>query len=222
MVTEAAFPADDPHRLLADARRLVQRVRQDQRATWFPLLVFAAVTFAAIPVRRYSGHYMTCRAMSPGRICTAYSNADLVYWPIALVLAYVAVVAFYIHRSRARGIGTRTRPYAVAGIIIALVLSGVASWELHHPLSDGLLYRLASPGAAIGVALLILVWAERNFSLLLLALTYIAVVLVPVTFGRVGFDPPWYSLPVVSQGTLLLAAGIGFAVAQRPLQSPAP
>jgi hypothetical protein len=222
MATEAAFPGDNPHRLLATARQLTQRVRKDQRATWVPLLVFAVLTFASIPVRRYSGHYMTCRAMSPGRICTTYSNADLVYWPIALVLAYVAIVAFYIHRSRARGIGTRIRPYAIAGIVIAVVLSGVASWELHHPLSDGLLYRLASPGTAIGVALLVLVWAERNPVLLVLTLAYLAVVLVPVTFGHAGFDPPWYSLPAVSQGSLLLAAGIGFAVSQRPLRLAAP
>jgi hypothetical protein len=222
MATEAAFSGDDPHGLLATARQLSLRVRKDHRATWFPLLVFAALTFAAIPVRRYSGHYMTCRDMSPGRICTVYTNADLVYWPIALVLAYVAIVAFYIHRSRARGIGTRVRPYAVAGIVIAVVLSAIASWELHHPLSDGLLYRLASPGTAIGVALLVLVWAERNRILLVLALAYLAVVLVPVTFGPTGFDAPWYSVPVVSQGSLLLAAGIGFAVTQRPLRTPAP
>lgn len=228
MTTETAFPEDDPRRLLSKARELAQRVRKEQRATWFPLLVFAALTFASIAVRRYSGHHLDCSAMPGGRVCRVYSDADFVYWPIALVLAYAAIVTFSIRRSRARGVGTRVRPYAFAGIIIAVALTGVALWELHRPPIDrnplglnGLPYRLASPGAAIGLALLVLAWAERNRALLLLTLAYLAVVLVPITFGRVPFDPPWYSLPAVSQGTVLLLGGIGFALAQRPLRSPA-
>jgi uncharacterized membrane protein SirB2 len=53
-----------------------------------------------------------------------------VCWPIALVLAYVAIAALYIHRARRRGIETRVRPYAVAGIIIAMALTGAALWLL--------------------------------------------------------------------------------------------
>jgi len=229
VTTETAYPGDDPHRLLSNARELAQRVRKQQRATWFPLLVFAALTFASIPVRRYSGHHLDCLAVPGGRVCTVYSDADFVYWPVALVLAYVAIVTFYLRRSWARGVGTRVWPYAIAGIIVAVALTGVALWELHHPPVDqdllglgGLPYRLARPGAAIGLALLVLAWAERNRALLLLTLAYLAVVLVPITFGRVPFDPPWYSLPAVSQGSVLLLGGIGFALAQRPLRSPAP
>ena len=226
MATETSYPGDDPDRLLSNARELAQRVRREQRATWFPLLVFAALTFASIPVRRYSGHHLDCLAVP--RICTVYSDAEFVYWPIALVLAYVAIAAFYIRRSRARGVGTRVRPYAIAGIIVAVALTGVALWELHNPPAgnpmglNGLPYRLASPGAAIGLALLVLAWAERNRALLLLTLAYLAAVLVPITFGWVQHDPPWYSYPVVFQGSVLLLGGIGFALAQRPLRSPAP
>lgn len=226
MTSERAYPGDDPHRLLSSARELAQRVRKEQRATWFPLLVFAALTFASLPVRRYSGHHLDCLAVP--RICTVYSDAEFVYWPIALVLAYVAIAAFYIRRSRARGVGTRVRPYAIAGIIVAVALTGVALWELHNPPVEnpiglnGLPYRLASPGAAIGLALLVLAWAERSRALLLLTLAYLAAVLVPITFGWVQHDPPWYSYPAVFQGSVLLLGGIGFALAQRPLRSPAP
>ena len=86
---------------------------------------------------------------------------------------------------------------------------------------NGLPYRLASPGAAIGLALLVLAWAERNRALLLLTLAYLAAVLVPITFGGIQHNPPWYSYPMVFQGSLLLLGGIGFALAQRPLRSPA-
>ena len=225
MATETASPGDDPQRLLSSTRELTQRVRRDQRATWFPLLVFAVLTFASIPVRRYSGHHLDCAAVP--RVCTVYSDAEFVYWPVALVLAYVAIAAFYIRRSRARGVGTRVRPYAIAGIIIAVVLTGVALWEVRnppvHPVGlSGLAYQLARPAGAIGLALLVLAWAERNRALLLLTLAYLAAVLVPITFGPLQPGAPWYLYPAVFPGSVLLLGGIGFALAQRPLRSPAP
>ena len=225
MATETASPGDDPQRLLSSTRELTQRVRRDQRATWFPLLVFAVLTFASIPVRRYSGHHLDCAAVP--RVCTVYSDAEFVYWPVALVLAYVAIAGFYIRRSRARGVGTRVRPYAIAGIIIAVVLTGVALWEVRnppvHPVGlSGLAYQLARPAGAIGLALLVLAWVERNRALLLLTLAYLAAVLVPITFGPLQPGAPWYLYPAVVQGSVLLLGGIGFALAQRPLRSPAP
>jgi hypothetical protein len=232
MATETAYPGDDPQRLLSNTRELAQRVRKAQRATWFPLLVFAAVTFASIPVYRYSGHHLgTCVVTGPGlRACSVYTNGEFVYWPVALVLAYAVIAAFYIRRSRARGIETRVRPYAIAGIIIAAALTGAAIWELHNPSASGqvglhdLGQRLATPASAIGLALLVLAWAERNRALLLLTLGYLAIVLVPVSFGWVmGPLSHWYFVPrLVIDGSVLLLGGIGFALAQRPLRSPAP
>jgi hypothetical protein len=230
MTTESAYSGDDPRRLLSGARELTQRVRRAQRATWFPLLVFAAVTFAAIPVNRFGGHHAgTCVAVpsvpAGGRICTIYSNAEFVYWPIALVLAYAAIAVFYIRRSRARGIETRVRQYAIAGIILAVGLTAAALWEAHHPSAlgpdllglSGFARRLATPGTAIGLALLVLAWAERHRALLLLALAYLAAVLLPI--GYVGFhsaDSILGFLPLLIHGSVLLLGAIGFALAQRP------
>ena len=62
MTSGTAFSGDDPRRLLSGTRELTRQVRRTQRATWFPLLVLAAVTFAAIPFR-YSPHRLgTCAA----------------------------------------------------------------------------------------------------------------------------------------------------------------
>jgi hypothetical protein len=230
MTTQTAYPGDDPRQLLSNTRELAQRVREAQRATWFPLLVLAAVTFAAIPVYRYGGHHLaTCVATGPGRrACSVYTNAEFVYWPVALALAYVVIAAFYIRRSRARGIETRVRPYAIAGIIIAVALTGAALWELLNPSASGpvglssLPLRLATPACAIGLALLVLAWAERNRALLLLTLGYLAVVLAPINFGE-GKSPLSHFLPELAiHGTVLLLGGIGFALARRPLWSPAP
>jgi hypothetical protein len=236
MTTESAQPDGDPRSLLSSTRELTQRVRRAQRATWFPLFVLAAVTFVSIPAYRYGGHHTsTCVAVpgvpgGGGRACTVYTNAEFVYWPIALVLAYVAIAAFYIRRSRAQGIETRVRPYAIAGIVIAVALTGAALWEAHNPSPSGpnlielstFARRLATPGAAIGVALLVLAWAERNRVLLLLTLSYLAVVLAPIGYTRVTHpDSLLVFLPVVIHGSVLLLGGIGFALAQRPLRAPA-
>ena len=231
MTTESAYSGDDPRRLLSNTRELAQRARKAQRATWFPLLVFAAVTFASIPVYRYGGHHLaTCVVTGPGlRACTIYSNGEFVYWPVALVLAYAVIAAYYIRRSRARGIETRVRPYAIAGIIIAVALTGAALWELYNPSASGpvglhgLGQRLATPACAIGLALLVLARAERNRALLLLTLAYLAIVLAPVAYVRVHSPGSLLGfLPLVIHGSVLLLGGIGFALAQRPLRSPAP
>jgi hypothetical protein len=231
MTTGAAPHSDDPYQLLSGARELAQRVRRAQRATWFPLLVLAAVTFAAILVNRYGGHPVrTCATFPGGKVCAVYSNAEFIYWPIALVLAYVAIAAFSIRRARAQGIETRVRPYAIAGIIIAVAVAGAAFWQAHHPVDDlrlagpgGLPLLLARPGTAIGLALLVLAWSERNRALLLLTLVYLAVTLLRI--GNIATHhvySPWDFLPLALQGGVLLLGGIGFALAQRPLRAVAP
>jgi hypothetical protein len=233
MTSETAYSGDDPRLLLSNTLELAQRVRKAQRATWFPLLVFAVVTFASIPVYRYGGHhdFGTCVVTGPGRrACTIYPTGAFAYWPFALLLAYVVIAAFYIRRSRARGIETRVRPYAIAGVIIAVALTGALLWELSNPSASGpvglhgLGWRLATPTCAIGLALLVLARAERSRALLLMTIAYLAIVLVPINFGWV-MDPlsPWYAVPrLVIDGSVLLLGGIGFALAQRPLRSPTP
>jgi hypothetical protein len=234
MTSHAAYTGNDPHQLLSSIREQVRRVRMTQRATWFPLLVFAAATFAAIPAYRLTGlHPGSCAALpAGGRICTVESTAAYVYWPIALVLAYVAIAAFYIRRSRARGLETRVRPYVIARIILAAAVTAAAFWVFHHPLAKydlpglpgqpglaGLSGRLATSACAIGLALLVLAWAECNGPLVVLALGYLAAVLVPVTFGWAISLPGWFFLPrLVIDGSVLLLGGIGFLLAQRPWQ----
>jgi uncharacterized membrane protein YhaH (DUF805 family) len=65
MLNEFAYAGDsDPRQALSRARELVRRVRAAQRATWFPLLVLAAV-IASIPVERYGGcHTVTCKVLA--------------------------------------------------------------------------------------------------------------------------------------------------------------
>ena len=114
-------------RLLAASRDLARRVRAAQRGAWFPLTLFGALTLLAIVVYRLGHRDLTCRSVPlgrlTGRVCTVYTDAAFVYWPIALMLAYVAIIAFYVRRSSERGVGTPVRPYVVVGVVLALVLT---------------------------------------------------------------------------------------------------
>jgi hypothetical protein len=244
-VTISSAGADyGPQSLLADNRRFARQVRNAQRATWFPLLVFAAVTFAAVPVYRLGPRGMTCRpvpAAGPGgRVCSVYSTAAFVYWPIALVLAYAVIAAFYVRRARSRGVGTRVYPYAVAGVGLALLLSGVAVWRALHPLTGAvgvlglqlgpggypLFSLLVSPATAIGLALLVLAFVERNRPLVAVAVGYLVVAYLvvgvwpPSALGWIIRGPSlWSFLPqLVIDGVVLLVAGLAFARAQRAPQ----
>jgi hypothetical protein len=236
MTTDFAPQAGEPRRLLSEARGLARRVRQAQRATWFPLLALAAVTFAAVPVDRYGRYTRTCAAAGPagnGSVCVASSAAVFVYWSAALVVVYVATAGVYIHRGRARGIGTRARPYVIAGILIAMLVTCASLWAAGHPGLGGYdilglplanLYRLASAFGAMGLALLVLAWAERNRALLVFTVGFLALTLVsPAAFGWVvARSSPWSFLPhLVINGSALLLGGIGFAVAQRHARQPA-
>jgi hypothetical protein len=170
-------------------------------------------------------------------VCSIYTTWALVYWPTVLVLLYVAIAWFYTRRSHARGVGTRVRPYVVAGIIIAVVLAGVSIWLSTHPspYNDGLglhlypgtptgtaFYRLASPAAAIGLALLLLARTERNVALLIFTLGYLAIVLFlfPAkhsSFPVVSHATPWFFLPrlLVDGGVLLLGSVIFWLAGRR-------
>lgn len=75
---------------------------------------------------------------------------------------------------------------------------------------------LVEPAGATGVALLVLAWLERHLALLLFAVGYLVVVLVPVNFGwGTHWGSVWGFAPqTVINGSVLLLGGLGFALAQ--------
>jgi hypothetical protein len=80
-----------------------------------------------------------------------------------------------------------------------------------------LLDRLVAPAGTIGVALLVLARLERNLALLAFTLAYLAIVLIPITFGwqmhtsvQAEFLPPQ-----VISGVVLALGAAGFALARR-------
>jgi hypothetical protein len=233
MTNEPTPRIGDPKYLLADTHHLARQVRHAQRGAWFPLLAFAVITFGAVPVYRYS-HFAPnhCASGLGMYVCSSYSTTAFWYWPVALVLAYVAISWFYLHQSRRRGVGTRVRPYVAVGLILVLLITGAALWGVNHPIFQAdiaglhlqgpspvanFLHRLTSAACEIGLGLLLLAWVERRWDLLFFTLGYLTVVLAPIDYARFGTYPmTWRSWPqLFAHGTLLLLGSVAFALAQR-------
>jgi len=241
-MTTASSGNSNPRAQLSLSRSLARRVRREQRATWFPLLMFAVVTFLAIPVTR-TGHAagVTCQPItvaSPpvARACVAHNSAAYVYWPIALIGAYVLIATFYLHLSHIRGVGTRVHPYVAAGIVLAIALTTASIWEAHTVLTgrhDVLgwhlqgqdVSRIIAPACAIGLALLVLAVLDRSPALFAITLAYLVLAIGGINFGwTIPRPSPWTFAPhLVIAGSVLLLASAGFAVAQpkhRRIDSP--
>ncbi|MFF4833546.1 hypothetical protein [Streptomyces sp. NPDC001315] len=228
-----------PHEVLAGLGDLTRQVRAAQRGTWFPLLLLGVLTLGGILVGRFTFKVETvaCPAgEAAGSGCTLVTQGSAVYWPLGLALAYAATAFFYIRRSRNRGVGTRVRPYVLTGIVLVALASATAMWSLRHgmpqlgepldfwglhldPASEvtRFLERLAGSAMAVGLPLLVLAWVERSLALLLLAVVYLAIELVPLTTGWSGipFTSPWSALPTFGiPGVLLLLGALGFGLAE--------
>jgi hypothetical protein len=219
--------------LLTTVRNLTRQVRVAQRGTWFPLLVFAAITLVAVPVYRYAPYvdlFDTCRSRAQYTVCAAPNPMELGYWTAALVLAYVAIAGFYVRRSRRRGVGTPVRPYVVVGVALAVLMAAASVWLTFHPLlpvpSDPfstdpvefqvgpalwLVNGLTSPLAVIGLALLVLAWVERHWTLLAYSIAYLTVELI-MSSRFIQSSSPWYFLPqLLVPATMLLLGAAVFA-----------
>ena len=142
------------------------------------------------------------------------------------MLAYVVIAGGYLRVARARGWTPgccRTRSPASRSSCCSPPSRRCGSRldPLAYPDEPSafvqVLFRLLDPPGAIGLALLVLAWLERHVALLLFALGYLAVVLVPINFGwgahwgrTRGFVPQ-----LVINGGVLLLGSAGFALAQR-------
>ena len=236
MTDERNTIAGTSRQLLSATEALTRRVRKAQRGTWFPLLLLGLVVAAATPVYRFGsrGHVACAVSTAPGgarsETCfIAYGWPALVYWMVALVLAYVVIAVFYVLRARRRGVGTRILSYVVAGIA-GLILVAFA-WPVQQHLSLQAHYQAAlvvhglDPLLAIGLALLVLAWVERNLALLVYTVGYLAAALLAnysgipkKLFEDLGWvaNPQWHFLPgLCLAGGVLLLGGAAFAGAER-------
>ncbi|GGV19414.1 hypothetical protein GCM10010275_71370 [Streptomyces litmocidini] len=228
-----------PREVLTGLGDLTRKVRAAQRGTWFPLLLLGVLTLGGILVGRltFKVETVACPAgEAAAGGCTLATQGSALYWPLGLALVYAATAFFYVRRSRNRGVGTRVRPYVLAGIVLVALASATALWSLRHGTAQlgepldfwGLhldpasvvtrfLERLAGNAMAVGLPLLVLAWVERSRASLLLAVVYLAIELVPLSTGWAGipFTSPWSALPTFGvPGVLLLLGALGFGLAE--------
>ncbi len=226
-MTEAPLPSQGTAReLLANTQALARRVRNAQRGTWLPLLVFAVITLTAIPLYRLAPRQLArCRPGPQGvSVCTTVIPSVLVYWPVALVAGYAAISAFYVRQSRRRGVGSAIRPYVLAGIALSLLLAACSVWRAFYPLmpkTNGELLHAAltwqvlmTPAVAIGLGLLVLAWVEHNTLLVAFAVGYLAVVVVQA-HRVIRSSSQWSFLPLLLvPAAVLLVGSAAFALYQ--------
>jgi len=221
MTDQPERPPDSPHELLITQRNLIRRVRAVQRFSWFPLLLLGALSLAAYPFARVSPHHTTCQTIhaAEGPVCATAAHWLPTYWELGLVLVYCATAWFYIRRSRSRGVGTPVRPYILTGIGITALLTGAHLFRVYYldgvqidlfgmhldPASTAghVVPQIIGAATAIGLALLVLAWVERNPALLLVTLAYLT-----IHFKQMSLGLPQQFTP----GAWLLLAGLGFAL----------
>lgn len=235
MSEQTAHSVDDPQQLLSSSNALVAQVRQKQRATWLPLFVFSCATFLAIPVLHFGYRTLTnCGApASGGNLCRFYPSWGVWYWPVTLVLSYIAISFFYIRRAHAQGLETRIRTFVWVGVGIAIAVTLLGYWAVHLPVRDvnlfgmhfqerslGWLHRMVTPAFAIGLSLMVLARIERNKALACVSALFLSIVLVPIDFGwNLNSSLKWNFLPrLIIQGSYLFLAACGFLWIQKPWQ----
>jgi len=136
------------------------------------------------------------------------------------------IAGFYVRRSRSRGVGTPIRPYVIVGVVVAVLTAALTLWLAFHPLipltagplnvtpAVRFVHGLATPMTAIGLALLMLVWVERNGVLLAYSLVYLVIVMVQAA-EVIHSHSQWYFLPnLIIPAAVLLAGSAGFALFQ--------
>lgn len=136
---------DDPKVLLDELSGLRKRARHDRHGYWFPLLLFGALTFAAMPLYtpkeipgvgvyvdygvgwQLFGIYVDpFRLYYPANEPLEHPLALGLYWTAVLVLGFLATVWWYRWRAQRTGVETPTRAYAVAtSLALAVPLVGV-------------------------------------------------------------------------------------------------
>ncbi len=219
---------EDPKGLLTELGAMRKRARADRHGYWLPFLLFGLITLVATPfyAERYcvpSGenpelvsptpcpwsasdqpwlyHWLhpTGRMMGPFG-STMPSLASDIYWIIALLFGYLAVVWWYRWRAAQVGVETPTRLYAqVTLFTLLLPLVGV-------PVLSQLFFNLVGWQVALPIVVLVIVaatWRTRR--------RFLTALVVLLLFGLAHF------ITIYPYGPMfVLAAGlVGLAFLER-------
>lgn len=226
----------EAHELLSSAKAAARAARKARQGYWFPLLVFGVITACAAPF------YIEPRVISDG----SWSRTGLslyvesivplgtgvgvqIYWTIALVGGYVAVVLFYRLRARRTGVAGRVWPALAvgAGALALLLLTGnwmPAEVGVDRYVPFVFFVRGLVPLVLIGVGIVAFAWVERSIGLLVFGLCFLALAALMNLYDasnlvyRAGWNMSYeYDLlpNLLVPAAMLLVGGAGFLLRAR-------
>jgi hypothetical protein len=205
---------------LDDVGRIRARTRQFRSGHWFASLVFGVVILGALPLYGQSTPVRTrtpCHSIGHGVLaCTSVIAAgpsllgrafeapppfsslgswSTLYWAIAIVVGFAAVVAYFELRARKVGVQGRLWPAIVAGI----VLLGVVMWlNAGSSAQPGDFWRRGtSVLVVIALGLLVISALERSVPFVVFAAGFLGLALlsclydVENLFVRLGIGGPF-------------------------------
>jgi hypothetical protein len=198
-------------------------------------VLFGAITIGAAPWYGDSldaGCFHYAPVGSPVQTCMGTGTVPwgaTVYWLVAVVLGYIATLAFYQWRSLRTGVAGRVLPYAAAGVALLAVAAiatpaATSRWrdDPFRVVPGDLESRGMTPLLVIALGLFVLAWLERSIALAVFAAGFFAVAMLSNLYDvenqspAIGWTPSdqWQLLPNLwLSGFTLLLGGIGFGVA---------
>jgi hypothetical protein len=243
---------------LRSVAELGARTRLARSGHWFVLAVFGVVVLGAMPFyvltfatastpgcQAFHGG-VSCRFhdVTPGPLGGAFNplfspfSLDrwaTVYWAVAMVVGFAAVVAFYRQRARAVGVQGRIWPMVVVGLGLLGAVLIVDNGPRYFPNFPDLWIRGTGALVILAVGIAVLAALERSRGFGLFAASFFGLALLSCLyddvnlFYRVGIGSPFAgggnALPnLLVPGIYLLLGGLGFWLggrrARRPTVSP--
>ena len=199
--------------LLGDVRKLRRDARSARHAYWFPLVLFGALTLAAMPFYvqpKPPAGSAVVQVFRPGQlIMPLLGGGSFVsqlglqyYWLAALLVGLALTLVWYRYHARRVGLRTQPRAYLVTFVVLLIVAAVLPLLTLIGPfhqlqwfLPGDLTIRGTFPFLIIAAGLWALAWAERSRALAVIALIYTGAALLASLYDveNVVFRGGWIS-----------------------------
>jgi hypothetical protein len=235
---------------LESTRELRQRARLARNGHWFACVVFGVLTLAAIPFyrigttvaigscsRRIGPHAFACsgptasRTLIPGPFTSHLAQGNLsawatLYWALAVLAGYGAVVFYYEYRWARLGIQGRIWPAVGIGMGLLFVVLITNGGGRQVPALPDFWARGLGALCVIAVGLCVLAFIERSVPFGIFAIGFLGLALLSCLYDEVNifqrlgmaglFQGGDNALPnLLIPGLYLLIGGLGFLVASR-------
>jgi len=241
---------EDAIHTLRSTRELRQQARLARNGHWFACVAFGVLTLAAMPfyrttsraaigscTRRIGPHAFVCSGptasgtLLPGPFSSHLTQANLsvwatLYWALAVLVGYGAVVFYYEYRWARLGVQGRIGPAVGIGLFLFLVVLITNGGGHEVPAFPDFWIRGLGALCVIAVGLCVLAVLERSVPFGVFAVGFLGLALLSCLYDEVNifqrlgmaglFQGSDNALPnLLIPGLYLLIGGFGFLLASR-------